>query len=284
MTLGNHTKVAPIESLPSSTTATLVVPSVLTEAIPKQATTDGLPEPVKAAVQPADITEAELENEYMRRASAYVDALPDTKEGTPQLIKVVSNKMRVTYKPLTSMDVKEKDTIKARFAFAIANYLNKTLQKGPMECAASSIKQKLEDVDGDFLKLCAMLVEEKHMSLETLDDVTGLVKALLDILPKAELTTIPGMLGSKVVLEDPVDNMKTWPTAEKRSSCKSIAQYFTWPALTMNSCSCSYMYSQGCLRRHQYQSASGSSMGWKAGVHLYARAWILERSCQIPHS
>ncbi|XP_014552893.1 hypothetical protein COCVIDRAFT_41025 [Bipolaris victoriae FI3] len=218
MTLGNHTKVAPIESLPSSTTATLVVPSVLTEAIPKQATTDGLPEPVKAAVQPADITEAELENEYMRRASAYVDALPDTKEGTPQLIKVVSNKMRVTYKPLASMDVKEKDTIKARFAFAIANYLNKTLQKGPMECAASSIKQKLEDVDGDFLKLCAMLVEEKHMSLETLDDVTGLVKALLDILPKAELTTIPGMLGSKVVLEDPIDNMKTWPTAEKRSS------------------------------------------------------------------
>ncbi|EMD63549.1 hypothetical protein COCSADRAFT_190788 [Bipolaris sorokiniana ND90Pr] len=218
MALGNHKNVAQIESLPSSKTVTLVVPLVPTEAISKKSTTDGLPKPVQATAQPAGITQTELENEYMHRASAYVDALPNTKEGTPQLIKVVSNKMRVTYEPLTSMDSKEKDAVKARFAFAIANYLNKTLRKGPTECTVSSIKQKLEDVDGDFLRLCVMLVEEKHMSLETLDDVTGLVKALLDILLKAELTIVPDMLGSKLVLEDPVDSMKTWPTQEKRNS------------------------------------------------------------------
>ncbi|KAJ5020555.1 Isoprenylcysteine carboxyl methyltransferase family-domain-containing protein [Bipolaris maydis] len=218
MALGNHQQVTPVESLPISAKATPINSSVPTEAASKQATTDILPKPVQAQTQPAGITQAELENEYMRRASAYVDALPDTKKGTPQLIKVVSHKMRVTYKPLTSMDVKEKDAIKARFAFAIANYLNKTLRKGPTECTVSSIKQKLEDVDGDFLRLCAILVEEKHMSLETLDDVTGLLKALLDILPKAELIIVPDMLGSKPVLEDPVDSMKTWPTQEKRDS------------------------------------------------------------------
>ncbi|EUC48002.1 hypothetical protein COCMIDRAFT_34565 [Bipolaris oryzae ATCC 44560] len=216
MAFGNHKNVAPIEGLPSSTTATPV-----TESTSKQTTTDGLPKPVQETEQSTGITQAELENEYMSRASAYMDALPDTKEGTPQLIKVVSNKMRVVYKPLTSMDTKEKDVLKARFAFAIANYLNKTLRKGPTECTASFIKQKLEDADGDFLKFCAMLVEEKRMSLETLDDVTGLVKALLDILPKVELTIVPDMRGSKLVLEDPVDSMKTWPTAEKRNATAS---------------------------------------------------------------
>jgi hypothetical protein len=78
-------------------------------------------------------------------------------------------------------------------------------------------------------------VEEKHISLDTLDDVAGLVKTMLDILPKAQFSShkASGVIsdmkppssstiqGTQLEHKDPVENMKTWPSQEKRETRKS---------------------------------------------------------------
>ena len=93
------------------------------------------------------------------------------------------------------------------------------------------------EVDGDFLRLCAKLVDEGYVSLETLTEVSGIVAAMRDVLPKPEqptttsveapLTPAPsvamGSENSKPMSKDPVDSMKGWPTQEKRENRKSFS-------------------------------------------------------------
>jgi hypothetical protein len=88
--------VVPSEGLSGTSKVDLLDLSIPTETSVKQATTQDLANSFQTTGQIVETTQVDLENEFMRRASAYVDALPDTKEGTVQLIKIVSKKLRGT--------------------------------------------------------------------------------------------------------------------------------------------------------------------------------------------
>ncbi|USP77602.1 hypothetical protein yc1106_04876 [Curvularia clavata] len=204
------------EGRPDSSKTKLTGPTIAGEAIPKHAFAhkQDLEESSQGKGEAISPTQAELEDEYICKAASYIAALPDTVGGTPQLVKVVSRKLRQTYAPAVDIDQKSADAIKARFAFAIATYINKVLGKGPKTRTPESIKETLKDVDGDFLKFCSILVDEKYISLETLDDVAGLVKYMLDILPKAE----PAVQKSKPESIQSVSNIKEWPAQTRREN------------------------------------------------------------------
>ena len=185
-------------------------------------------------------SQEELETEYMRKASEYMDALPVEQTSASHLIQVVSKKLCSLY----SKDDKSNDSIKARFAFALANYIKKVPKKGLESCSPHSIMPILKDANGDLLKLCAKLVDEKYISLQTLDDVSGMARALLNILPKAEpsirtlaTTTIDTAVAAvesteaaesvvvKPVSKDAVGNIKEWPAPEKRENSESTLSF-----------------------------------------------------------
>jgi hypothetical protein len=185
----------------------------------------------------AEMTQAELENEYMRKATEYIHALPDSKGNTANLIKAMSKMLRSSYVPQIKVDVEKNEAIKTRLAFAVANYINKILKKRLEPRTTESIKQTLKDADGDFLQLCAKLVDEGYVSLETLAEVSGIVTTMRDVLPKSEPvapaavktppTVAPAIASSadnsKSVSKDPVINMKGWPTQDKRENRKSTS-------------------------------------------------------------
>ncbi|CAN9189387.1 unnamed protein product [Alternaria alternata] len=184
-------------------------------------------------IKVAVVSQEELENAYMRKASDYIQAIPDVNGNTASLIKAMSRKLRGSYMPEVKTDVEKNEIIKARLAFAIANYINKVLKKRPEKPRTpESIKQTLKDANGDFLRLCAKLVEEGHLSLETLAEVSGIVAAMHNILPKPEppataIVNAPTKAASPVasstentkpVSKDPTNGMEGWPTQEKREN------------------------------------------------------------------
>lgn len=209
------------------------------------------------------MTQAEVEHEYLVRASEYIDALPFTVGTTAHLIQVVSRKLRSTYTLELETSRENSEIIKARFAFAIAKHINKALREGQKALTADSIKEMLKDLDGDFLQLCSILVHDNYISLETLDDVTGLVKTMLDVLPKAESTvgvstthapkpesqSKPDVSGSETNTKFPIESRKGWPSQEKRESRELISVSLE-PTLTIGSGLPSHLYLEG--RRQCY--------------------------------
>jgi hypothetical protein len=195
----------------------------------------GMAQVFQDAEERMGISQEDPEDNYMRKAREYVDALPDSKGNTALLIKTVSKKLRSTFVPDIKLDYENNEIIKTRFAFVIANYLKQILKEGLEPRTTDSVKQTLKDVDGDFLRLCARLVDEKHISLKTLDGITGLVNNVLNILPKAEpfiaaiaketkpvaKETKSVVKDTKPVSNDPVDDMTAWPTQAKRENRKS---------------------------------------------------------------
>jgi len=185
----------------------------------------------------AEPRQDKLEREYMRKATEYIQVLPDSTGNTAYLVKAMSRKLHDSYTSTTKVDAGSNEALKALLAFAVANYLNKILKKRPESRTADSIKQTLVDMDGDFLRLCAKLVDEGYVSLETLTEVYGIVAAMRDVLPKPEqptTTSVEAPLAparsvamdsenSKPISKDPVDSMKGWPTQEKRENRKSIS-------------------------------------------------------------
>jgi hypothetical protein len=199
----------------------------------------------KEVTERVGISEEEFKNEYMRRAAEYIAALPDSKGDRALLIKTVSKKLRDTYSPDIKIDHENNEIIKAHFALATANYLKQIPKKGLEPRTTDSVKQTLKDVNGDFLKLCAQLVEEKYISLKTLDEITGLANNMLNSLPKAEPTitaikdTKPGprsadrpvldqhlAKATKPASQDSVDSMTVWPTQAERENRNSAS--LTW--------------------------------------------------------
>jgi protein-S-isoprenylcysteine O-methyltransferase len=169
--------------------------------------------------------------------------------------------------PEVKTNVETNEIIKARLAFAVANYINKVLKKRPEQpLTPDSIKQTLKDVDGDFLRLCAKLVEEGHVSLDTLAEVSGIVATMRDILPRAETSVtaaakLPSKAAapvtssaenSKPVSKDPVGNMKGWPTQEKRENRRPIYSQTLRSKLTGGSRCSSHVYPEGGCRHHQH--------------------------------
>jgi hypothetical protein len=226
------------------------------------------------------MSQEELENKYMRKATEYIDTLPDNAGSTVHSIKSISKKLRSSFVTGVKVDSENIDVLKARFAFAVANYVNKTLKKGPKPLTTDSVKQTLRETDGDFLRLCAKLVEEKYIALENIDEITGLVKTMLDILPKAEplstpTTTTPATKGTeslpeegsciapgaqniKSLSKDPMDSVAAWPTQVKRENRKSsLFVFFSHLSLyssklTVGSGCSPHVYIEGCLGSQEH--------------------------------
>ena len=191
-------------------------------------------------------SQEELEAEYMRKASKYVDILPVEQSSAVYLIHVVSKKLRSIYAE-DGNGQKSNDSIKARFAFALANYINKVIKKGQETFSVDAVKSLLKDADGDLMELCAKLVAGKYISLQTLDDVNGMAKAFVNILPEVGASVLPHAMTNattventevidnvvvKPVSKDPVENMKGWPSQEKRENRESTLSFFVMLILT----------------------------------------------------
>ncbi|KAI8942129.1 hypothetical protein NX059_000220 [Plenodomus lindquistii] len=188
-----------------------------------------------------DPSQAKVEAEYMRRACEYVNALPGGKGTSAHTIQFVANKLRSSYVPTLQTSPEHNEALKARYVFAVLNYI-KGLKRGVTEVTAASVKQILDENDGDFLLLCVTLVEKKQISLDNLDEVIGLCKKILEILPKPEPDVVfpaseskkrPTILTPQTnpelrsMSQDPVDNMSAWPSQEKRDNRKSTMLFIT---------------------------------------------------------
>jgi hypothetical protein len=156
----------------------------------------------------------EIEREYLRKASEYVSALPTSNNTPGHLFKTVSVKMQNTYAPIVKLDLAEADKLKARYAFAVVNFVNQNDKLNTTPLTAHKIKDMLQCNDGSFLTLCATLIEEKYMALENLDHVVGLCKTVLDVLPKAIESS--GDDSNVMSPNDRMDKVQPWPVPEKR--------------------------------------------------------------------
>jgi hypothetical protein len=159
--------------------------------------------------------------EYLRQAVEVTKALPDIKNGNLQMIKTVTAKLEKAYAIETVGD-KDVDKIKARFAFAIVTHVNKVYKKNAQPMTTETAQKALRDAGGDISTLWSQLVDTGYLPFYDLDTFNGLCKAMLDVLPKAELIGTPTtpMAESKPASKDPMDGMKVWPTQEKRVNCK----------------------------------------------------------------
>lgn len=184
------------------------------------------------------LSQQELENEYMRKALDYINTLPGTKGTTTHTFKLVTKKLRDSYLPNVNISPKEIEASKARYVFAVTKYV-KGLNKGTTGLTSNSVNQILEEIDGDFLQLCATLVEQEYIALDNLEEIRGLCKVILDVLPNPDLhaalmaseSKAPHAAPSskpvsellpKLTSKDPVDSMTDWPSREKRKDRKLL--------------------------------------------------------------
>lgn len=198
-----------------------------------------------ASEETKDMSKADLEQLYLRKAYEYLQALPTCSNASVQILKTVSKKLRSSYAPSTSLSAMEVEKLQARYAFTIVNYVKKS-DKGTNPITADTAKYLLRETDGEMLRFFSKLADLEYLSLADIDSSTELCKTLLDVLPKAETATTPVVLEVKPaattstsaieavaklgaastvelqeqVLKDPVDRLKAWPTQEKRENRK----------------------------------------------------------------
>jgi hypothetical protein len=170
-----------------------------------------------------------LEHEYMSKASQYLNSLPTSeKAATVDLVKNVAVKLRRPYTPSPMLDSGAVKSLKSQYLDTMTTYCNSLGKPGVKAVAKELLEQTLNKSHGDFLRLCAVLVDEKVLTIDTLDEVVGLCEALLRILPsdlKAETAVVKSEGEVKSVSKDPMDLMGAWPTQEKRDNRKNVL----WP-------------------------------------------------------
>jgi hypothetical protein len=237
------------------------------------------------AQQAEVISQADIEQQYLEKATLYLQALPSGGSVAVQIIKTVSTKLRSAYGANSSLNVDEAEKLKARYAFAIVNHVNKTSAR---KITSGSAKQILQDSEGDMLRVYAKLVDEEYALLTDLGSIGKLGQVILDALPKAEPTNTPGTTTvgptvassetkanpsmtspatkseSKPVSGDPIDSMKAWPTQEERTTRKSCSLHKlqNCSTLTYYSPRVPCVHTQRCLGCQEHQPASSSRLGW----------------------
>lgn len=181
------------------------------------------------------MTKEDLEREYLNQASRYLTSLSTTEATTSaHLVKSVFIKLRRSFGGSMLLDLESVDTLKRSLVDAICTYIAGLPSNGAKSLEAAFVEQILKDNDGDFLQLCAKLVDEKCIQLENLDEVVGLCRAIIEIIPKDDIktklpgsrsTTAPGenllnmpANAQKPPSKDPMDNMTAWPTQQKREN------------------------------------------------------------------
>ena len=187
--------------------------------------------------KPQDMSHDELEQEYLRKAAEYISVLPPGLNNSAHTIKAVSVKLQDAYTPnVGQMSQAEVEKLRARYVFAVVNFVNKKVKLNPRPLKGDFVEKVLRDSNGSLLKMCAALIEGEYISLDSLEQITGLCKNILDVLPKAEdvsftqakvpiadmlktqsaVPATPAVPTSRVAPGDPLDGMKAWPTQEKR--------------------------------------------------------------------
>lgn len=190
------------------------------------------------------MSKADLESQYLRKAAELINALPDNKASKTSTIKSVSQKLRSSYLPEVKANAENNEILKARYVFAIINYINKVLKKGAKPLTADFLKETLKDNDGSILHLFSALVAEKYVALDDLTEITGLCRTILDVLPKPESAAINPTPEIAQASKDPVDGMTAWPAREKRENgmyfCRATRsltfRILTLPAASHRTC------------------------------------------------
>ncbi|KAH9867906.1 hypothetical protein IAQ61_007210 [Plenodomus lingam] len=175
------------------------------------------------------LSEADWESRYMQKASEYIDALPGSKDTSAHIFRSVTKKLRSIYATGVQLPSEEIRDLKARYIFAVVQYV-KGLKKSAPELTTTSVKQILDANKGDVLQLCVALVLQGHIASGNLEEIVGLCKNVLDILPTPESDVAsPALKGavqiagqmhllphSNPLSKDPGNGMSAWPSPEKR--------------------------------------------------------------------
>jgi hypothetical protein len=163
---------------------------------------------------------------YLDKAYEYLNSLP-AGGATADCVKDATVKLRQSY-AATSPPVPI-----SRYLDAIVAYCTGLGKSGPTAITKEFLAQTLDQGKGNFLQLCAALIDEKVIVIDKLDEVVGLCKAVVGVLPDNVNLQVPtpntedkpqvtaSTSHAKPISKDPMDNMKTWPTQEKRDSRKS---------------------------------------------------------------
>ncbi|KAF2270322.1 hypothetical protein CC78DRAFT_539549 [Lojkania enalia] len=170
----------------------------------------------------------DLEQKYVAKAAEYLDSLP-TSRSTPtaHLVKTVTQKLRAVHAApkLDSFAVVKES--KRQYIEAAVGYLNDKPRKVGQTLDHVYLENLLTTVDADFLQLCAKLADEGFLSLEDLDDVVGLCKALSYVSISKEEDEAPEPTSAPAPLtpsstppgfHDLMEQMSSWPTQEKREN------------------------------------------------------------------
>jgi hypothetical protein len=194
---------------------------------------------VKNKEEKTSFTQADIEMMYLENAAAYLKALPKVENVAVQTLKAVSTKLQSSYARNTRLSVDEIEKLKARYAFAILQFVKDTAKRDAKPVNTGSIKKILQDSNGNMLVLYAKLVDEKYLSLEDMDGLSTLCRLILDILPKADpsVPAIPKDLKpaatatsmatteTKPVSKDPMSNVESWPSQERRENRKCPSEF-----------------------------------------------------------
>jgi hypothetical protein len=165
-----------------------------------------------------------MEHKYLTKASEYLDSLPTSgKATTAELVKNVAAKLRRPYTCIGALEPDAAEALTGRYLAAVATYCNELGRQGATKVTTDFVKQALKKSDGNFLQLCGALVEENALTIDSLDEVVGLCKAVAEILPKDVKSEAASVTASTSTFKDPMDKLTAWPTQEKRENGKSLA-------------------------------------------------------------
>jgi hypothetical protein len=147
-----------------------------------------------------DMTKEDLEREYLTKAWRYLVSLP-TSDSTISagLIKAVIIKLRHSFRTFTDPLTDSPPALQSKYIEAILNYVNGLSKNSTKPIDAGLVEQTLKDNDGNFLQLCAKLIEMQLIALENLDEVVGVCQAVLAVVPAPVVhqVTIPSLKSGK---------------------------------------------------------------------------------------
>jgi hypothetical protein len=134
-----------------------------------------------------DMSQDKLEQEYLRRAAEYISVLPLGVNNSAHAIKAVCVKLQNAYTPdMRTLSHNEVEKLQARYVFAVVNFVNKKAKLVTKPLTGDFVKKVLRDSNGNLLKLYTALVDDEYIALDNLEQITGLCKTILDVLPKAD--------------------------------------------------------------------------------------------------
>ncbi|KAF2714653.1 hypothetical protein K504DRAFT_420657 [Pleomassaria siparia CBS 279.74] len=136
---------------------------------------------------------------------------------TAHLIKTVFIKFRHSFRAPTIPTSETAEVVKEKYITAVVAYVNGLSKNGAKPLTTAFLEQILKENDGDFLHMCAKLVDENFIALEKLDEVVGVCKAVNSSIPKEDVKKKVAA-SPKSIHRDPIDGMNAWPTQEKRTN------------------------------------------------------------------